>query len=131
MGVEVIFFLEALMHNETTSRIINAAFKVHSKLGCGFLEPVYQHALKVEFDHQGIPHQREFSFEVSYRGVDVGHYIADFFVDDKVIVEIKALSETSRAHISQVINYLKATRCRVGLLLNFGTPSLQIRRLVL
>ena len=115
-----------------TYKIIGAAMEVHRQLGCGFLEAVYQEALALEFKSREIPFKRELMFPVTYKGCRLRtEYRPDFICFDSVIVELKALSAISSVEEAQVINYLKATGLNTGLLLNFGTHSLQQRRLVL
>jgi len=115
-----------------TYAIIGAAMEVHRQLGCGFLEPVYQEALALEFAHRNIPNEREFKLGLSYKGVELeAKYSVDFICYGAVVVELKALSRLSGTEESQVINYLKATGLEVGLLLNFGTRSLDHKRFVL
>ncbi len=115
-----------------TYAIIGAAIQVHGELGCGFLEAVYQEALALEFGRQGLPFAAQVELPISYRGRPLdASFRADFICFDEVIVEVKALSALSGVEDAQVINYLEATGLQVGLLLNFGTKSLQHRRLVL
>ena len=104
---------------------------VHRKLGTGFLEAIYQSALAKEFELNGIPFEREKRINVFYRDELIGHYIADFVCYDEVIVELKALSKVSTIEEAQVINYLKASNLKRGLLINFGARSLQHKRFVL
>ncbi|MEM6884577.1 MAG: GxxExxY protein, partial [Verrucomicrobiota bacterium] len=113
-----------------TYNIIGAAMTVHRELGHGFLEAVYQSALAKEFRSQGIPFEREVRMPVAYRGEVIAEYQADFICYGKVIVELKALQKLTGVEESQVINYLKATALKRGLLINFGAPSLQYKRLV-
>jgi GxxExxY protein len=115
-----------------TYAIIGAAMEVHRVLGCGLLEPVYQKALAVEFTNRTIPFRRETSFPVFYKDVKLDvPYRPDFICFDNVVVELKALARIGGIEQSQVINYLKVTGHEIGLLLNFGTRSLDYRRLVL
>lgn len=114
-----------------THAIIGAAMEVHKQLGCGFLEPVYQEALALELTSRGIPFRREVRLPVRYKDqVLVTAYCADFICFDSVVVELKALARMSGTEESQVINYPKATGYEVGVLLNFGTRSLEHRRFV-
>jgi GxxExxY protein len=115
-----------------TYAIIGAAMEVHRQLGCGFLEPVYQEAMLLEMTSRGIAYRAQVQFPVFYKGRRLeASYKPDFVCDESVIVELKALKALSGVEESQVINYLKATGFHVGLLLNFGTSSLQYKRLVL
>lgn len=114
-----------------THAIIGASFEVHNRLGCGFLEPVYSAALSVELAHCEIPFEREVPLEIRYRERPLEcTYRADLICFGDVIVEIKAVEKLAAVHTSQVINYLKATGFRKGLLLNFGTERLEFKRLV-
>ena len=115
-----------------TYALIGACMEVHNELGHGFLESVYQKALAAELTCRGIPSQREREYEVLYKGERIGaKYQADFVCFGSVILELKALSALSSAHEGQSINYLKATGLERGLLVNFGTPKLQFKRLIL
>jgi len=115
--------------SEITSRIIAAATEVHRNLGPGFEEVIYQHALALELQAQGLGCSREVWIDVHYRGVKVGKKRVDFLIEG-VMVEIKAHSEIQDVHFVQAMTYLKASGYQVGLLLNFGASRLQIKRLV-
>ena len=119
-----------LLYKELTNRILKACYTVHNELGCGFLEKVYQEALEVQLSEMGIPFEREKHLPITYHGkVLKCDYIADFVVDNKVIIELKAVTEMSPIFEAQTINYLRATGIKVGLLINFGIRQLQIKRL--
>ena len=114
-----------------TYAVIGAAIEVHKQLGCGFLEAIYQEALAIEFFARQIPFSREVRIPVSYKDrILKATYCADFVCFDSVVVELKALARTGGTEESQVLNYLKATGYKVGLLLNFGNRSLEHRRFV-
>lgn len=122
---------EAILTAERTYAIIGAAMEVHRRLGHGFAEPVYQYALAAEFDHCGIPYTRERELPVFCRDSRLPvAYRADFVCYSSIIVELKALEQVSDAARSQVMNYLKATGLARGLLLNFGTPKLDYKRIL-
>ena len=119
-----------LLEGELTEQILGAAFKVLNELGCGFLEKVYENALLVELARPGQRVEQQRPFKIKYAGAIVGEYQADLVVDDRVILECKAVSKLDPVHEAQLLNYLRATGIRVGLLLNFGRPKLQFKRLV-
>jgi GxxExxY protein len=114
-----------------TYAIIGAAMEVHQQLGCGFLEPVYQEAMGLEMVGRGVPFRAQVELPVFYKGTRLlTYYKADFICFESIIVELKALAQTGGVEDAQVINYLKATGLHVGLLLNFGSRSLQYKRFV-
>jgi GxxExxY protein len=114
--------------NAITERIIGCAFKVSSALGPGFLEKVYENALTHELRKCGLKVEQQKRFRVFYDGVEVGYYDADLVVEEKIIVETKAVRALDDVHMAQCLNYLKATGLSLGLLLNFATPKLGIKR---
>ena len=119
------------MRDERTYRVIGAALEVHRELGCGFLEPVYQEALEREMTEREIPFQSQHNVKIHYKGKPLNKtYQPDFICFEAVLVEIKALSSLSGTEEAQVINYLKATGLKVGLLINFGAKSLEHKRFV-
>ncbi len=119
------------MRDERTYAIIVAAMEVHKELGCGFLEAVYQEALEIEFITREISFKSQPFVEIAYKGKSLNKtYQQDFVCYDEVIIEIKAISGLSGIEESQIINYLKATRLKVGLLINFGSKSLEHKRFV-
>ena len=122
-----------IIYKEESYKVVGAAFKVYNALGHGFLEAVYQEALEIEFQHQGIPYEREKELKIQYDGVELKQtYNADFVCFGKIIVELKAVNALDDAHRSQVYNYLHATGYKLGLLLNFGnSDELEKERIVL
>ena len=119
--------MSEILHHEITDAIIKCAFEVHNYLGSGFLEKVYENALCKELEIQGIASQTQVVIKVDYKGTIVGDYVADIIVENKVLVELKAVERMIDLHELQLKNYLKATGIEVGLLLNFG-KSLDIKR---
>ena len=111
--------------------IIGCAIKVSASLGSGFLERVYEAALMHELQKAGLRAESQVAFAVRYDGVVVGEYRADLVVDDRIVVEVKAAKAIGPAHQAQLLNYLRASGLRIGLILNFGTPRLGIKRMVI
>ena len=124
---------EKMKYADITEKIIGAAFEVHKFLGNGFQEVIYQRALAYEMSRAGLSFAREIEQEIFYKDLPepIGTRRADFVVEGKVLVELKALTQIEDVHWAQVLNYLRAYRLEVGLLLNFGTRSLTFKRLVL
>lgn len=125
-----IFADSELIYADTTYKVRGAIFAVYNTLGSGHKELVYQKALEKEFEEQKIPFKREENLDVKYRNVKVGNYRPDFIIDDKIIVELKAVEFMPKTYENQLIHYLKTTDFQVGLLVNFGQPKLFIKRLV-
>jgi GxxExxY protein len=121
-----------VIYEQESYRIIEVCFEVHKQLGSGFLESVYHEALEIEFRNKKIPFTREQEINIFYKGYKLKkHYYADFICFNKIILEIKAVEILSDEHKCQILNYLKATGYKLGILLNFGEKSLQYKRLVL
>lgn len=119
---------EEYKHSELTGKIIGCAMKVHSALGNGFQEVIYQRALDIEMKKAGLLFARELEMPVYYDNIQIGTRRVDFFVENKVMVEIKALTTLEDVHTAQAINYLEAYKMEIGLLINFGARSLQFKR---
>jgi GxxExxY protein len=117
--------------NDLTYLINAAVFEVNRELGPGFLEKVYENALLLELSNKGIKAKNQVPIKVRYKGTEVGDYYADILVEDQVIVEVKAIESLQKIHEAQLLNYLKATGCKVGLLISFTYPKAQIKRFVL
>jgi len=115
---------------ECTKHILGAAFEVSNLLGHGFLEAVYRRALLREFALRETQAEEEVRFPVEYKGSVIGLYVADLVVGGRVIVELKAVDELSRSHMAQVLNYLRVSGLQVAMLLNFGKPRLEYRRVL-
>jgi len=120
-----------LLHSELTRAVIGAAMEVHSNLGPGFLESVYEAALAIEMNGRNIPYEEQKPVPVFYKGVKAKDFFCDFLVGQKVLVELKAIKALTSAEEAQILNYMKAANLDVGLLINFGEPSLKYKRLVL
>ncbi len=115
---------------ELTGKILESAFAVHNALGAGFLERVYSNAVVVEFHRNNVECQQQAQLKVKYRDIIVGDYAADLLVAGRVLLELKACSSLDPNHAAQIMNYLRASGIKVGLLLNFGRPKLEYRRFV-
>src|ERR1700712_3205712 len=117
-----------ILYEDITKRIIGAAIQVHNTLGNGFQEVIYQRALAIEMPYFNLNFEREKEMIIYYRELQVGSRRADFFIEGKVMVELKALTKLDDANISQAMNYLEAYAMEVGLLINFGSKSLEFKR---
>jgi GxxExxY protein len=117
-----------LAHEAITERVIGAFYEVYNGLGTGFLEKVYENALVIELNQRGLQAEQQQRIPVHYRGELVGEYFADIVIEDLVIVELKIAKKITNVHIGQLINYLKATHCEVGFVLNFGPEAMFERR---
>ena len=116
--------------NEITYQIRGAVFEINRILGSGFLEKVYEKALIIELLVRGLRAESQVAIEVTYKGEVVGEYFPDIVVEDKVIIELKAVEQLQKIHEAQILNYLKATGYKVGLLINFMHPKAEIKRFV-
>lgn len=130
VGSDRVFDLTAYPEKDLTRRILAAAMAVHNVLGAGFLEKVYENAMAYELRQNGMTCLQQPPLTVIYKGVVVGDYFADILVENRVLVELKACNAIDEIHRAQVLNYLRASSIRVGLLLNFGRPKLEYHRLV-
>jgi GxxExxY protein len=117
-----------MKHEELTRRIIGCAMKVHSTLGNGFQEVIYQRALAIEMGIEGLAFEREKELEIFYRGEQIGTRRVDFFVEGLIMVELKAIIKLEDVHLAQAMNYLEAYSMEIGLLINFGSRSLDFKR---
>ncbi|MBZ0099738.1 MAG: GxxExxY protein [Taibaiella sp.] len=121
---------EKYPESELTGKIIGCCMEVHRHLGNGFQEVVYQKALQIEMGLQGLCFTREHEMDIQYKGIQIGKRRVDFFVAEKVMVEIKAVISLQDVHLAQGINYLEAYGLEIGLLINFGSKSLEFKRLM-
>lgn len=117
-------------YSELTAKIIGAAMEVHRHLGSGFQEVIYQRALSIEFNLQSLAHEREKEMSLTYKEYPIGQRRVDFYVEDKIMVEIKAVKELEDVHLAQAINYLEAYGLEIGLLINFGSRKLEFKRVM-
>lgn len=118
-----------MLHDVITEKILKACFQVSNELGAGFVESVYEKALLITLRDEGFVAVSQAPITVEFREQAIGHFFADLLVEDEVIVELKAVKSLAPDHVAQVINYLKATGKQVGLLINFGKPRLEYRRI--
>ncbi len=120
--------VQTMLHEDLTRRIIGCAMEVHKRLGNGFQEVIYQRALQVEMNFVGLSFEREMEMAIFYRETEIGTRRVDFFVEGKVMVELKAIVKLEDVHLAQAMNYLEAYKMEIGLLLNFGAKSLEFKR---
>jgi GxxExxY protein len=117
-----------MKYKELTEKIIGCAMKVHSVLGNGFQEVIYQRALEIEMRKAGLAYVREMEMTIFYDGEDIGTRRVDFFVEGVIMVELKAIILLEEVHLAQAMNYVEAYKMEIGLLINFGSKSLQFKR---
>jgi GxxExxY protein len=122
--------MSELLYGDLCFQVVGAAMEVHRVLGPGFLEAVYESALAHELQLRNIPFRRQVGIEVTYKDLAIGEYRIDMLVDEKIVLEIKAVSTLTAAHEAQAHHYLAATGLRLALLLNFGSSSLRFRRMI-
>src|SRR6478672_10747600 len=120
---------EKYKYSELTGRIIGCAMKVHSILGNGFQEKIYQRCLEIKLNHEGLKFKSELSMSIFFEGILVGIRRVDFLVEDKIMVELKAVAKLEDVHFAQALNYLEAYKLETGILINFGSRSLEFRRI--
>lgn len=121
---------EIYQHANITQKIIGASMEVHRNLGNGFQEVIYQRALAIEMQLRGLSFSREHEMSIYYKNTQIGTRCVDFFVEEKIMVELKAIIALENVYLAQAINYLEAYKMDVGLLINFVRPSLEFRRLI-
>ncbi|MHC5093208.1 MAG: GxxExxY protein [Planctomycetota bacterium] len=121
---------EELIHKELVYEVVGCAMKVHRELGYGFLEKVYENSMMVLLNKKSIKAKQQFPVPVHFENVIVGEYFADFMIEDKILVELKTVEKIANVHFAQVLNYLKATGIKLGLLINFGPRKLEYERIV-
>lgn len=120
-----------IIYKDLSYKIVELALEVHNELGCGFLEKVYENALMILLDREGIPAKQQAPTDVYFQNKVVGQYFADILIDNKLILELKTVDTITNVHKAQVLNYLRATGIKLGLILNFAKPRFEYKRLVL
>ena len=131
LSIRIFFIIFLVMElNEITERIIGSAYEVSNTLGCGFLEKVYENSMVKELRCRKIKVEQQKKISVFYKKENVGEYFADLLVEDEIIVELKAIKQLTEIQEAQLMNYLKSTKKKIGLLINFGTSRVQIKRIV-
>jgi len=122
---------EEYKYSDITQNIIGCAMKVHNTLGNGFQEVIYQRALAIEMSKQRLSFVREMEMPIFYENEEIGTRRVDFFVEDKIMVELKAITQLEKVHLAQALNYLEAYKMEIGMLINFGNTKLEFKRLTL
>ncbi len=123
--------VKEIIYKELSYQIIGIAMEIHKELGYGFLEKVYENAFTVLLNDRNVKFEQQKSIEIYFRKVMIGHYIADLVIEEKIIIELKAVSQILDVHKAQLANYLKATGVRLGIIINFGKETLEFERVVL
>ena len=119
------------MDFRVSRKVIGCAMTVHRTLGCGFLESVYERALAIELQRKNVSFQRQVNYKVHYRDEQIGMYIADLVVENSLLLELKASNSLNKANETQLLNYLNASNIQIGLIINFGATSLQLKRMTI
>jgi GxxExxY protein len=122
---------EEYKYSAITEKIIGCAMKVHSTLGNGFQEMIYQRALQIEMENQELSFVREMEMPIFYEGIQIGTRRVDYFVEDHIMVELKAVIQLEKVHLAQALNYFEAYKMEVGMLINFGNTRLEFKRLTI
>ncbi|WDN87067.1 hypothetical protein BuS5_00035 [Desulfosarcina sp. BuS5] len=117
--------------NDITYKINGAIFEVNRELGSGFLEKIYENALMIELKKVGLKAEKQMPIKVNYKGTEIGEYYADIVVENQIIIELKAVDSLQKIHEAQILNYLKATGYKIGLLVNFKHPKAEIKRFIM
>lgn len=117
-----------ILYEDITRKIIAAAMKVHTALGNGFQEVIYQRAMEIEMPYENLSFKREMEMPIYYREEQIGTRRVDFFVEEKIMVELEAIVKLEDVHLAQAMNYLEAYKMEIGLLINFGSKSLEFKR---
>ena len=130
IGLNDLYKIDRMKYSELTHKIIGCSMEVHKNLGNGFQEVIYQRALEIEMRDQGIEFKREFEMPIYYKNLQIGLRRVDFLVEEIISVEIKAIIQLENVHLAQAINYLEAYNLEIGLLINFGSKSLDFKRVV-
>jgi GxxExxY protein len=123
--------MNKIIYKDLSYQIVGLAMEVYNELGYGFLEKVYENALILLFRQSGLEVKQQYPIKVDFRGQVVGEYIADIFVEDKIILELKTVDKIANIHKSQVLNYLRATNIKLGILLNFSKKKLEYERFII
>ncbi|MBO0342853.1 GxxExxY protein [Flagellimonas profundi] len=124
--------MSQIIYKNESYFVIGLCMDIHNELGKGFSEVVYSDALEIELKSNGVPFKKEVKFDIIYKGKKLKHhYYADYLVDDKIILELKAVEKISSSHVKQTLNYLAASKMKLGLIINFGEDSLSYKRVIL
>ncbi len=123
--------MASLIYKELAYKVVGCAMEVHKVLGPGFLEAAYENAMKIELKILGLKYSAQVPYPIIYKGVHIKDYVCDLVVDDKIVIELKSMTKLGDVERAQIINYLKVTNLKLGLLINFGQKSLEYERFIL